>query len=1008
MDHLCELPNDAARRKALNKLPPTLHATYERILQRVNRCSKEVQVLVQRSLRWLLCSKRQLTSLALCEAVSIESGDTTLDRSAVPDEEEILRRCSSLVRRSASGESLELAHFTVKEFLTTGIDPEKEYGLYHFCSEIDEVEAAQVCLTYLNFEEFGSGNRDSMDFSYERFELYEFREYAVRYWAEHARRHLASPVVMSLTKQLLHPSKPPHFVSWTQDFLWAHDGYEQVALDRSRRVSMTDLSTMSPLHFAALLALPESCEWLLQNGCHIDQTSACGRPLECALLSGCVFEDELGIYEWPDDEDLSPRTTVKLIIDNGADVQKSGILGPSYLFMALFRGDETSCIDILRKGATIDPESAEFLEESESLAYRIYTSLNEDDIRSEDRSKLLEAALRYEYLHEDASLDPYISRDYRDARIDYLVPFLTAAEYGQLSRLKQLFHDHKLYVDATGPSDQRSALHLAASNDLIKIVEFLHEHGADPNLPDHHGRTPVHASVENPGGYLCLQFFLEQKANFHATDDSGLTAWHLAALHGNAHALSILKESIPENEMCPRPKDNEGLTPLHYAARSGSKETLVFLLHHDDKDAIHDKSLDGLTALHYGLEVCSPDLACYNKNVGALEVLLEHGADPGMEDLKGNTALVNLAKFWENHFVTKDRNYALPSIPAGYVALFNKMLASTKDRTLLATVCTDPHLLCLALIFGETELAKEILEYSSSVDATAYRILQMSPLQAACYYGRCRRPILEELHARSKADRGAGSVVSGLLCFACEGAAPSMKQVVTDLLDMGSDPNDRSAEGNTAMMLAARGGHVAIVKMLIDHGADVSVTDIDGWSVTHYACQSGSEEILYLLKSITTDWVAKITFNFGGQWSYNATALHLAAGLPGPALDFLLTNDLMTDINSLTKRKETALWVAAYSGNSRNVSLLLERGADGAIRDILLESPLHVAIRCGNVDVVKTFIDKRCNLLLQDGKGLTPRLIALKYGHTNIAELLKESSSTGGMSTLNCSNIQAD
>ena len=1006
MDHLCELPNDAARRKALSTLPPTLHATYERILQRVNRCSKEVQLLVQRSLRWLLCSKEQLTSLALCEAVSIETGDTTLDRSAVPDEEEILRRCSSLVRRSASGKSLELAHFTVKEFLTTGIDPlDKQYNFYHVCSELEDMELAQTCLTYLSLDEFGSGNRESLRFSYKRFETFALRQYAVQYWAEHARKYLANQEVISLTQQLLHPSKPLTFVSWTQDFLWARYGYEHGALDRRRRFSINDLNTMSPLHFAALLALPESCAWLLQNGCHVDQASACGRPLECALLSGCVFEDDWGSYEWVDNERLSPHTTVKLIIDNGADVQKSCILAPSYLFMALLRFDETSCIELLRKGATIDPESAGYLAvnayDCGPLAYRIYKCLSEDDIRPEDRTTLLEAALKDEALLENASLDPLckIPVDCRDARIDYLGLFLTAAEYGQLSVLKQLFHDRKFHVDATGHPDQRSALHLAALNDHIKIVEFLHEHGADINLPDRQGRTPLHASVEESGRYLCLQFLLKKSVNVHTTDDHGLTVWHLAALKGNAHALSIIKESLPENQKCPCLKDNEGRTPLHYAAQSGSRQTMIFLLDHSRDDAVHEKSLDGLTALHYGFRVCSlatDSIHC--EDFGALEALLEYNANPASEDLMGKTALVSLVEVWEKFFLRRiDRDATRVHISEGYVNLFSRILENTKNVSFLASVCKDPHFLCLALIFGQEQLAKEILKYSPPVDAIAYRMLYLSPLQAACYSGRCSRPLLEELQGRSKADRGASGVVSELLHFACEGPASNRTQVVTDLLDLGSDPNYRSAEGTTAMMLAAERGSVAVVKMLIDHDADVAATDINGWSVTHYACQSGSEELLYLLKSVTTDWNAKITAKIHKNWSYEATALHLAASLRSNALRFLLTNDLVADVNSLTQDKETALWMAAFFGISKNVSLLLDNAANDTIKNCYSEGPVHVAVRCGHLDVVATLMDKGCDLNLQNGSGFTPQLIARRYGHKDIANLLKESSSAGGM-----------
>ncbi|KAL8881354.1 MAG: hypothetical protein Q9198_001432 [Flavoplaca austrocitrina] len=115
IDYLCELPNDAALRRALITLPPNLKATYERILQKVNQSSGEAQKLVQRTLFWIIHG-RGLSISALCEAVSVETGQRKLDREAIPEEEDILRLCSSLVRRSVSGYKLELAHFTVKEF----------------------------------------------------------------------------------------------------------------------------------------------------------------------------------------------------------------------------------------------------------------------------------------------------------------------------------------------------------------------------------------------------------------------------------------------------------------------------------------------------------------------------------------------------------------------------------------------------------------------------------------------------------------------------------------------------------------------------------------------------------------------------------------------------------------------------------------------------------------------------------------------------------------------------
>lgn len=46
MDYLCELPSDAARRKALNDLPRGLYPTYERLLRRINESNEDAKKLV--------------------------------------------------------------------------------------------------------------------------------------------------------------------------------------------------------------------------------------------------------------------------------------------------------------------------------------------------------------------------------------------------------------------------------------------------------------------------------------------------------------------------------------------------------------------------------------------------------------------------------------------------------------------------------------------------------------------------------------------------------------------------------------------------------------------------------------------------------------------------------------------------------------------------------------------------------------------------------------------------
>lgn len=445
MDHLCELPNDAARQKALDTLPPTLNATYERILQRVNSCNKPVRQLVQRSLRWLVCTTVPIKSQALCEATSVEPGNKRLDRSAIPEADEILRRCSSLVRKSVSGDWLELAHFTVKEFLTMDIDTwNPQYGLYHFDVESDDVALAETCLTYLSFEEFAVGEIICQDTLYQRWKAFAFREHAVKFWMNYARKHLTKPNILALTKQLLHPTKPFIFVSWAQELLMA-----------VFKVESPDLIKTSPLHFAAALALPETCVWLLEDGCNVDQRSVVGTPLECALAGKAALSgaDYCAIpTETPQAELGGPRrSTVNILINNGADVQY-GYLRSSPIYIAIAMSDVVSCVALLHNGATIDEEAAGWLFEFKKwdLSREILENINKNKIRHKDYATLLEAALMSEDFKANASLRGPTNKlqDHSTATPVYLEAFETAAAYGQLSVVQQLLHDYKLDINA--------------------------------------------------------------------------------------------------------------------------------------------------------------------------------------------------------------------------------------------------------------------------------------------------------------------------------------------------------------------------------------------------------------------------------------------------------------------------------------------------------------------------------------------------------------------------------
>ena len=70
-------------------------------------------------------------------------------------------------------------------------------------------------------------------------------------------------------------------------------------------------------------------------------------------------------------------------------------------------------------------------------------------------------------------------------------------------------------------------------------------------------------------------------------------------------------------------------------------------------------------------------------------------------------------------------------------------------------------------------------------------------------------------------------------------------------LEAGMDPNAAGKDGKTALMVAARGGYMEIVKLLLDKGADVNAKDkkFEATSLI-WAAVGGHSDVVELLLSM--------------------------------------------------------------------------------------------------------------------------------------------------------------
>ena len=1000
--------------------------------------------------------------------------------------------------------------------LQIGNEDDCEFAAYRVGPGHGEIELAKVCITYLNFQDFDLGGLATKETAQRRFQDYPLRVYVVNLCWEHAREYLSDPELLSLIKEFLSPSKPNNLVSWAQDLM---DYYVSSAVyDNKPALALFNsaIAEASALHFAAMLAIPDVCRWLIECGCDVNRSSTFGSPLHCALLGTEAFS---GFYDYPlagtdsNSHGSAEQSTINLILDAGADPNcplnasirtHSNSLAPtckiSPLFMALSSNNPVSTVRLLDKGGKPDERCVAWLEEGDiDEIHEIIAHITNDNVRAEHCSRLLQLALRAEH----AGMPSLLGRmDLKDK--DGLVPYShhepllrTAAEFGQSGIVVQLLGEHKLDLQCAQEDTGFTALHYAAMNNHLEVVKLLMARGAQYCLVDCAGRTAVHRSVEGPG-LDCLEFFMKQNMGIDATDHEGLTIWHLAALDGNTQALNILLKH-PTNVpllcdlkakdgrsplLCAASKGSmesvnlllnagcrvseaadDGSTPLHQAAKSGSLETVQLLIERGSD--IYAVTHDGSSMLHYailgtgerlsivvdfflerGLDPCkirkdgalpihlligdSADgaydiergksiklLAQRPSHANAegltplnqicllhpsgnsewrlimLKVFLDSGANLESKDPSGKTALRALTDVWQMSCVEWDKSRPKGDPLIASTAMIHTALDYVPRTGPLHEICTDPGLTISALMVYDEKLAYKLLEHYPDV---ASAIGEMSIIKAACRLG-CSRTLfldlLERFSASSDKEHG-----SELVRLACVNNTPTSHEIISELLKAGFSTNGRSSTGESSLMFAARYGNVDIVKLLLSYGADPNLYDDAGCNVVHIACIAGHEEIVYLLRDTEVDWNRKAKASIHSQQIQGVTALHLAAALPDDRiLEYLLTESLVSDINSITDSSQTALHIAARSGLPRNVSSLLTKNANATVEDFRGgECAVHIATRFGNENVIAEFIRHGCDVNLLDSSGLNCEMLAWKYGHRHLAKILREHVRVQGMS----------
>jgi len=241
------------------------------------------------------------------------------------------------------------------------------------------------------------------------------------------------------------------------------------------------------------------------------------------------------------------------------------------------------------------------------------------------------------------------------------------------------------------------------------------------------------------------------------------------------------------------------------------------------------------------------------------------------------------------------------------------------------------------------------------------------------------------------------------------------EEMLKILLDHGADINAADRGGRTVLHHAVRWGRAKRVAFLLARRADPNAGDSTGCTPLHLAA-AGDDRKLPILKQLLAAGGDANAADFSGATPPHAaakrgtlkglqallagkadlsvttragqTVLHFAAGGKGrlEVVKRLLARRL--DANVQDRAGRTALHEAARAGDRAVVELLLAGRADPIATDSQGRQPLHEASRMGHAEAAKAILAAGAKPGAADLRGQTPLYVAARGGHKPVVEAL--------------------
>ncbi|KAF8251579.1 ankyrin [Wilcoxina mikolae CBS 423.85] len=302
----------------------------------------------------------------------------------------------------------------------------------------------------------------------------------------------------------------------------------------------------------------------------------------------------------------------------------------------------------------------------------------------------------------------------------------------------------------------------------------------------------------------------------------------------------------------------------------------------------------------------------------------------------------------------------------GYDSILTLLLAAREKGDISSSDITDLNLgaaLSLAARYGHRNAAAKLLD--ARVDVNIH--LAPSPLSG--------------FRIGVRFGKRAYVQVAGFEPPLFNAASNGHYAVVDLLINRGADVSIAGPGNRTPLMAAASNGQAVTLRQLLDHGAEINTCADGGFTAIHFAAQNGHLEIVRKLLDKGADLEA---ISEEGQ-----TALHLSCdrGWLSVVAELLKRG---ANINATDKKGDIPVHIAARKGHICILEALADSGAKISFGNTLKSTPLHCAAEEGQHEAVKKLLELGANIDACDKSRDRPLHIAARFGRSKVVtELLQ-------------------